>query len=87
MSRQSHKNGSDQSPPESRTPPPIASRSSSMRGNGDDRVSPSELSPGLLDIHSFDTELLPEPTSRSRGLPENNNLLKEFLCRKRRGQY
>ncbi|KAM1090088.1 hypothetical protein TB2_017416 [Malus domestica] len=31
-----------------------------MRRNGDDRVSPSELSPGLLDIHSFDTELLPE---------------------------
>ncbi|RXH74551.1 hypothetical protein DVH24_029272 [Malus domestica] len=66
MSRQSHRNGSDQSPPESRTPPPIASRSSSMRRNGDDRVSPSELSPGLLDIHSFDTELLPELTPRSQ---------------------
>lgn len=23
-------------------------------------MSPSELSPGLLDLHSFDTELLPE---------------------------
>lgn len=28
--------------------------------NGDDQVSPSEFSPGLLDLHSFDTELLPE---------------------------
>ncbi|ONH98124.1 hypothetical protein PRUPE_7G231000 [Prunus persica] len=37
----------------------IASRSSTTRRNGDDRVSPSELSPGLLDLHSFDTELLP----------------------------
>ncbi|KAB2618549.1 kinesin-13A-like [Pyrus ussuriensis x Pyrus communis] len=33
---------------QSSTVPPIASRSSSMRRNGDDRVSPSELSPGLL---------------------------------------
>ncbi|KAB2600607.1 kinesin-13A-like [Pyrus ussuriensis x Pyrus communis] len=32
---------------QSSTVPPIASRSSSMRRNGDDRVSPSELSPGL----------------------------------------
>ncbi|KAK9269203.1 hypothetical protein L1049_000972 [Liquidambar formosana] len=39
--------------------PPVCSRSSSLRKNGDD-VSPSELSPGLLDLHSFDTELLPE---------------------------
>lgn len=39
--------------------PPLSSRSSSQRRNGDD-VSPSELSPGLLDLHSFDTELLPE---------------------------
>lgn len=31
-----------------------------MRKNADDHVSPSELSPGLLDLHSFDTELLPE---------------------------
>ena len=28
------------------------------RKNGDD--SPNEFSPGLLDLHSFDTELLPE---------------------------
>ncbi|KDP33665.1 hypothetical protein JCGZ_07236 [Jatropha curcas] len=40
--------------------PPVYSRSSSVRRNGDDHVSPSELSPGLLDLHSFDTELLPE---------------------------
>ncbi|EHA8589582.1 kinesin-like protein KIN-13B [Cocos nucifera] len=39
--------------------PPLSSRSSSQRKNGD-VVSPSELSPGILDIHSFDTELLPE---------------------------
>ncbi|OWM76478.1 kinesin-like protein KIN-13B [Punica granatum] len=42
--------------------PPMNSRSSSQRKNGED--SPSEFSPGLLDLHSFDTELIPEmPTS------------------------
>ena len=35
------------------TPP-----SNSRTKNGDD--SPNELSPGLLDLHSFDTELIPE---------------------------
>lgn len=44
---------------ESPSTPLLSSRSSSQRKNGDD-VSPSELSPGLLDLHSFDTELLPE---------------------------
>ncbi|KAL5771240.1 hypothetical protein ACOSP7_015394 [Xanthoceras sorbifolium] len=45
--------------------PPLCSRSSSLRKNADDYVSPSELSPGLLDLHSFDTELLPEmPVTR-----------------------
>lgn len=39
--------------------PPLSSRSSSQRKNGDD-VSLGELSPGLLDLHSFDTELLSE---------------------------
>ncbi|KAF8393361.1 hypothetical protein HHK36_021604 [Tetracentron sinense] len=29
-------------------------------GNGEEHVSPSELSPGILDLHFFDTELLPE---------------------------
>lgn len=38
--------------------PPMNSRSSSLRKNGED--SPSEFSPGLLDLHSFDTELIPE---------------------------
>ncbi|KAJ7962996.1 Kinesin-like protein [Quillaja saponaria] len=38
--------------------PPGNSRSSSQRKNGED--SPSDFSPGLLDLHSFDTELLPE---------------------------
>ncbi|XP_031092341.1 kinesin-like protein KIN-13B [Ipomoea triloba] len=28
--------------------------------NGDEQVSPNEFSPGLLDLHSLDTELLPE---------------------------
>ncbi|XP_050231806.1 kinesin-like protein KIN-13B [Mercurialis annua] len=40
------------------TTPPVSSRQSSLRKNGDD--SPNEFSPGLLDLHSFDTELLPE---------------------------
>lgn len=40
------------------TTPPVNSRSSSQRKNGEDH--PSEFSPGLLDLHSFDTELLPE---------------------------
>ncbi|GAB4842184.1 Kinesin-like protein KIN-13B [Ancistrocladus abbreviatus] len=41
------------------TPPPVGSRP--LRKNvGEDQVSPSELSPGLLDLHSLDTELLPE---------------------------
>ncbi|KAF8407041.1 hypothetical protein HHK36_006166 [Tetracentron sinense] len=39
---------------------PVCSRSSSQRNNGEDHVSPGELSPGILDLHSFDTELLPE---------------------------
>jgi kinesin family protein 2/24 len=40
------------------TTPPVSSRASSQRKNGED--SPNEFSPGLLDLHSFDTELLPE---------------------------
>ncbi|XWS20305.1 hypothetical protein CRYUN_Cryun31cG0089100 [Craigia yunnanensis] len=40
------------------TTPSVSSRPSSQRKNGED--SPSEFSPGLLDLHSFDTELLPE---------------------------
>ncbi|KAI3858237.1 hypothetical protein MKX03_001038 [Papaver bracteatum] len=46
--------------------PPVYSRSSSQRKNGEENVSPTELSPGILDLHSFDTELLPEV----RGLGE-----------------
>lgn len=42
------------------TTPPYCTRSSSLRKKVDDHVSPSELSPGLLDLHSFDTELLPQ---------------------------
>ncbi|MBA0759090.1 hypothetical protein Gotri_022015 [Gossypium trilobum] len=40
------------------TTPPVSSRPPSQRRNGED--SPGEFSPGLLDLHSFDTELLPE---------------------------
>ncbi|PON88463.1 Kinesin-like protein [Trema orientale] len=47
------------------TPP-----SNSRRKNGED--SPTEFSPGLLDLHSFDTELIPEmPVS---GLYDGNSL-------------
>ncbi|PQM39318.1 kinesin-like protein KIN-13B [Prunus yedoensis var. nudiflora] len=65
-SRYNQRSVSERSPDAS-----IASRSSTTRRNGDDRVSPSELSPGLLDLHSFDTELLPEmPVSgQSNGHP------------------
>ncbi|GKV06594.1 hypothetical protein SLEP1_g18467 [Rubroshorea leprosula] len=42
-------------------------RSSSLRKISDENVSPSELSPGLLDLHSFDTELLPEVPSLYEG--------------------
>lgn len=31
-----------------------------QRRNGDEHISPSELSPGILDLHSIDTELLSE---------------------------
>ncbi|KAK4789785.1 hypothetical protein SAY86_017089 [Trapa natans] len=42
--------------------PPMNSRSSILRKNEEDPR--SEFSPGLLDLHSFDTELIPEmPTS------------------------
>ncbi|KAK4762706.1 hypothetical protein SAY86_008474 [Trapa natans] len=42
--------------------PPMNSTSLSQTKNGED--SASEFSPGLLDLHSFDTELIPEmPTS------------------------
>lgn len=38
--------------------PPVSLRPSSQRKSGEQ--SPNEFSPGLLDLHSFDTELLPE---------------------------
>ncbi|KAM7483743.1 hypothetical protein LguiB_008326 [Lonicera macranthoides] len=40
--------------------PPANSRSSIQRKNGEDLEPASEFSPGLLDLHSFDTELLTE---------------------------
>ena len=39
------------------TPPAANLR---RRNGEEDGVSPNEYSPGLLDLHSFDTELLPE---------------------------
>ncbi|CAA3024043.1 kinesin-like protein KIN-13B [Olea europaea var. sylvestris] len=40
--------------------PPLNSRPGSQRRNGEEQVSPNEYSPGLLDLHSLDTELLTE---------------------------
>ncbi|KAI3455426.1 hypothetical protein Pfo_012089 [Paulownia fortunei] len=39
---------------------PLTPPGNSRRKNGEEQVSPNEYSPGLLDLHSFDTELLPE---------------------------
>ncbi|KAJ0075810.1 hypothetical protein Patl1_34192 [Pistacia atlantica] len=50
--------------------PPVSSRPSNQRKSGEQ--SPNEFSPGLLDLHSFDTELLPEmPVT---GLYDDNSL-------------
>ncbi|PPD85905.1 hypothetical protein GOBAR_DD17132 [Gossypium barbadense] len=48
------------SPEPAAAAPPISSRSMSLRMNGDKYEAYSELSPSLLDLYSFDTELLPE---------------------------
>ena len=45
--------------------PQSRSRSSSMRKNADEMFLASHHSPGLLDLHAFDTELLPEVGSVS----------------------
>ncbi|XP_047341166.1 kinesin-like protein KIN-13B [Impatiens glandulifera] len=60
--QRTYSGGSDlfQEPPST---PPRNSGLSSQRKNGDDPESPNEFSPGLLDLHSFDTELLPEMPS------------------------
>ncbi|CAI9100319.1 OLC1v1037292C1 [Oldenlandia corymbosa var. corymbosa] len=60
------KNGGEEDDPSST--PQARSRSSSMRkdGNGEG-VSPGELSHGLIDLHSFDTELVPEFPSQNDG--------------------
>ncbi|KAL6497033.1 Kinesin-like protein KIN-13B [Orobanche gracilis] len=39
---------------------PLTPPEDSGRKNGEEEVSPNEYSPGLLDLHSFDTELLTE---------------------------
>ncbi|KAG6575537.1 Kinesin-like protein KIN-13B, partial [Cucurbita argyrosperma subsp. sororia] len=76
--------------------PPGNSRPSSQRKSRED--SPTDFSPGLLDLHSLDTELLPEDrgfddsevyisnsiqTSRPQDLTENN-LLKSVAADKER---
>ncbi|XP_071911000.1 kinesin-like protein KIN-13B [Coffea arabica] len=64
--------GGDEDP----SSPTASSRSSSMRKNGNGvEVLPGELSPGLLDLHSFDTELIPEFPSQNDGY-----LLNQPLC-------
>ncbi|KAJ6673671.1 KINESIN-LIKE PROTEIN [Salix viminalis] len=59
------------------------SRSSSLRKIGDD-----QFSPGLFDLHSFDTDLLPElkPLNQAAaaGRGENNNLSKSMSLDKER---
>ncbi|KAI7729828.1 hypothetical protein M8C21_029431 [Ambrosia artemisiifolia] len=58
------------------TPP---SRKKNGGGGGDET---NGYSPGLLDLHSFDTELISEmPASKARGLPDNN-ILKSFAPEK-----
>ncbi|KAF7813826.1 kinesin-like protein KIN-13B [Senna tora] len=69
-------------------------RSSSLRKNDDDQVLPGGFTHGLLDLHSFNTELLPEMSNigdeyltnypvRGRGLPENS-ILKSLSTDKER---
>ncbi|XP_020226866.1 kinesin-like protein KIN-13B [Cajanus cajan] len=48
------------------TPP----RSFAVKKNGDEDDSPRDFSPGLLDLHSFDTELLPQMPSSNIYDPE-----------------
>ncbi|XP_052487271.1 kinesin-like protein KIN-13B isoform X1 [Gossypium raimondii] len=54
------------------TTPPFSSLPSGQRKNGEE--SPSDFSPGLIDLHSFVTELLPEVRKRplnKKGLARN----------------
>ncbi|XP_061993444.1 kinesin-like protein KIN-13B isoform X1 [Rosa rugosa] len=67
LNRNNQRSGNERSPEASATP--IVSRSSSMRRLGDDRV---EFSPGLLDLHSFDTELLPEMHVRGKSFDDSD---------------
>ncbi|KAM5547735.1 kinesin-like protein KIN-13B [Rosa sericea] len=67
LNRNNQRSGNEKSPEASATP--IVSRSSSMRRLGDDRV---EFSPGLLDLHSFDTELLPEMHVRGKSFDDSD---------------
>ncbi|KAH9300441.1 hypothetical protein KI387_012024, partial [Taxus chinensis] len=52
--------------------PPVYSRSSSQR-NMEGGLSPGEMSPGIFDLHSIDTELLPEDSISS--LHDSSSLL------------
>uniref|UniRef100_A0A7N0TJ06 Kinesin-like protein n=1 Tax=Kalanchoe fedtschenkoi TaxID=63787 RepID=A0A7N0TJ06_KALFE len=50
------------------SPPPMNSRFTGQQEIGKEAMSPGDLSPGLLDLHSLDTELIPEiPTHRLYG--------------------
>ncbi|KAL1533208.1 Kinesin-like protein KIN-13B [Salvia divinorum] len=54
---------------------PLSPPGHMKRKNGDELVSPNESSPGLLDLHSFDTELLPEMSVPSLyEVPTMNNV-------------
>ncbi|KAI4347130.1 hypothetical protein L6164_007973 [Bauhinia variegata] len=70
---------------------PIGSRSSSLRKNDDDQLLPSGLAHGLLDLHSFDTELLPRDEFlvnqhvRGRSFDDSEQFLSTKLGSKSRG--
>ncbi|KAK6914892.1 Kinesin motor domain [Dillenia turbinata] len=59
--------------------PPANSRLLGQRKNDEDQISPREFSPGLLDLHSVDTELLPEMPVPS--LYQNSSLYQSFQSR------
>ncbi|KAI4350863.1 hypothetical protein L6164_005270 [Bauhinia variegata] len=69
----------------------VGPRSSSLRKNDDDQVMPSGLTHGLLDLHSFDTELLPQDGFlvaghfRGRSFDDSEQFLSTKLSSKSRG--
>uniref|UniRef100_A0A7N0T8I5 Kinesin-like protein n=1 Tax=Kalanchoe fedtschenkoi TaxID=63787 RepID=A0A7N0T8I5_KALFE len=66
--------------------PLMGCRPTSLKLLAGDGVSPCELSPGLLDLNSLDTELLPEQAFRTESLYESEAFLPtNKLMRKPRG--